>query len=371
MSWKRDAKASEYMHWAKTSSRARFNLATSGLANLRLQDLQVSMDALEITGETGYGYAPLIDALADRFRVDRESVVTAAGTSFANHLAIAALVEPGEEILFESPGYEPLLATARFLGARVKHFQRHFENGFQLTAVEIERQLSPHTKLIVITNLHNPTGVFTDREVLKEIGELARQRNIRVLVDEVYLEMLFEKLPRTAFHLGPDFVVTSSLTKAFGLSGLRCGWILAAPELAKSMWRLNDVFAATPVHTGERLSVLALQQLPGIAERSRAQLDQNRKLLNQFLDGRDDLEVVRPAVGSIMFPRVKGETAEKLIQLLRDKYETSVVPGGFFEMPAHFRIGLGGATEVLSEGLDRIGRALDELKRAQASTTRR
>lgn len=362
MTWKREAKASEYMHWAKTSSSARFNLATSGLANIRLQELQLSLDDLEITGDTGYGYAPLIDALADRYRVDRECVVTAAGTSFANHLALAALVEPGDEILLESPAYEPLLATAQFLGAKVNRFRRRFGNGFQLTAAEIEQQLSLHTKLIVLTNLHNPTGVFTETQALKEIGELAHQRNIRVLIDEVYLEMLFEKAPRTAFHLGPEFVVTSSLTKAFGLSGLRCGWILAQPELAKSMWRLNDLFAATPVHTSERMSVIALQQLPRIAERSRSRLDENRKLLNQFLDGRDDLEVVRPPFGSIMFPRVKGETSDKLIELLREKYETSVVPGRFFEMPAHFRVGLGGDRETLIEGLDRLGSALDELK---------
>ena len=361
-SFQHHTKQSEYMHWAKTSSSAPFNLATSGLENLKLRDLRVSIDDLEITGDSGYGYPPLISALAGRFRVDQDCVVTAAGTSFANHLALAALINPGDEILLESPAYEPLLATAQFLGARVKRFQRKFEDGFQLTAAEIERHLSPHTKVIVMTNFHNPTGVFTDNETLKEIGQLARQRNARVLIDEVYLEMLFEELPRTSFHLGPEFVVTSSLTKAFGLSGLRCGWILAEPALAKSMWRLNDLFAASPVHAGERLSVLALQQLPAIAERSCARLNVNRQLLNQFLDGRDDLEVVRPQCGSIMFPRVRQATADRLIGVLREKYETSVVPGRFFAMPAHFRIGLGGDPEALNEGLDRLGTALDELK---------
>ncbi|HWN08209.1 MAG TPA: pyridoxal phosphate-dependent aminotransferase [Pyrinomonadaceae bacterium] len=362
MTGKRGAMASEYMHWAKTSSRARFNLATSGLANLKLDELRVSLEDLEITGEGGYGYAPLIEALASRYQVDRECVVTAAGTSFANHLALAALVQPGDGILIERPGYEPLLATALFLGAQVKRFQRRFEKQFQLTAAEIEENLSPETRLIVITNLHNPTGVLIDQETLKEIGELARKKNFRVLIDEVYLEMLFQEPPRTAFHLGPEFVVTSSLTKAFGLSGLRCGWILAEPELAKSMWRLNDLFAATPVHAGERLSVVALNQLSEIATQSRHRLDENRTLLNQFLNGREDLEAVRPSHGSIMFPRVREETADKMIGLLRDKYETSVVPGRFFELPAHFRIGLGGDRETLVEGLDRLGRALDEME---------
>ncbi|HEV7798994.1 MAG TPA: pyridoxal phosphate-dependent aminotransferase [Pyrinomonadaceae bacterium] len=358
---RREANASEYMHWAKTRSRARFNLATSGLENLKLQDLQVSLDELEINGEGGYGYPPLLTAIADRYGVDRSSVVTTAGTSFANHLAMAALINPGDEILLESPAYEPLLALAHYLGARVKRFQRRFEDGFRISPAEIERQMSPRTRLIVITNFHNPTGVQTDHQIMKQVGELASSRNARVLVDEVYLEMLFAEPPQTSFHLGNQFIVTSSLTKAFGLGGLRCGWIIAELELAKRIWLLNDLFAATPVHAGERLSVVALKQLPAIARRAQTRLDKHRQMLNQFLDGRDDLEAVRPAFGSIMFPRVKHRTTERLCDLLREKYETSVVPGSFFEMPAHFRIGMGGDSETFVAGLDRLGSALDEL----------
>ncbi|HKG78339.1 MAG TPA: aminotransferase class I/II-fold pyridoxal phosphate-dependent enzyme, partial [Pyrinomonadaceae bacterium] len=158
-----------------------------------------------------------------------------------------------------------------------------------------------------------------------------------------------------------EFVVTSSLTKAFGLSGLRCGWIFAEPELARRMWLLNDLFAATAVHAGERLSVIAMQQLPEIAERSKQLLDQNRQLLNDFLDTREDLEVIRPEFGTVMFPRVRGGTADELCRLLREKYETSVVPGSFFEMPAHFRVGIAGDTDVLKEGLDRLGKTLNEI----------
>ena len=357
----RQAIASDYMHWAKTCSHARFNLATSGLANLKLEELRVSLSDLELTGEAGYGYQPLIRLLADRYRVEADSVVTAAGTSFANHLAMAALIKPGDEVLLESPAYEPLLALARYLGAEVKRFQRRFEDGFKVSAAEIERHLSSNTRLIVLTNFHNPSGVLTDDDTLKEVGEMARKRHARILLDEVYLQMLFAEPPRSAFHLGNQFIVTSSLTKAFGLSGLRCGWILAEPELAARMWLLNDLFAATAVHAAERLSVVALEQLAGIARKAQQRLENNRKLLNQFLDDRNDLEAIRPPFGSIMFPRVKQETSQRLCDLLRDKYETSVVPGSFFEMPAHFRVGLGGDSEILTQGLERLGKALDEL----------
>jgi aspartate/methionine/tyrosine aminotransferase len=357
-----ETRHSEYMHWAKTRSSARFNLATSGLANLSLSELDVSPDDLEITGLTGYGYEPLIHELSERYQVDPVNIVTAAGTSFANHLAMATLINPGDEVLIERPTYEPLLALARYLGAEVRRFDRHYKDGFCIRPDEIEKHVSVRTRLIVLTNFHNPSGVSTDAPLLWEVGEIAKSVGAQVLGDEVYLEMLFEGSPKSAFHLGPEFVATSSLTKAYGLSGLRCGWIFAEAGLTAQMWRLNDLFAATPVHAGERLSVLALQQLGRIASGAKARLDKNRERLNQFLDSRDDLEAIRPDKGSIMFPRVKSGKAEKLFELLREKYETSVVPGRFFEMPDHFRIGLGGGPEVLVEGLTRLGAALDELK---------
>ncbi|HKO63047.1 MAG TPA: pyridoxal phosphate-dependent aminotransferase [Pyrinomonadaceae bacterium] len=355
-------RASEYMHWAKTQSGAKFNLATSGLANLSLSDLKFRLDQLEITGLTGYGYGPLVEQLSARYRVDSRNIVTAAGTSFANHLAMAALIDPGDEVLIERPAYEPILALARYLGAKVRRFDRHFDNGFDVLPEEIEKHTSQRTRLIVLTNFHNPTGVTTDMRSMAEVGELAKAVGARVLVDEVYLEMLFQEKPTSAFHLGPDFIVTSSLTKAYGLSGLRCGWIFAQAGLAERMWRLNDLFAATPVHVGERLSVVALQQLERLGSQAKARLNTNRAALNQFLDARDDLEAIRPEAGSIMFPRIKNGNAEKLFELLLEKYETSVVPGKYFEMPDHFRIGMGGEPEVFVEGLQRLGSALDELK---------
>ncbi len=359
---KRDAKASQYMNWAKTRSRARFNLATSGLDKLELNDLNVSLNDLELTGTDGYGYQPLLEAIAKRLNVHMDSIVTATGTSLANHLAMAAIINPGDEILIEQPSYEPLLALARYLGANIRRFRRRFEDGFAVLPGEIEKNISPNTRLIVITNHHNPSGVLSGEKTLREVGELALRVNARVLVDEVYLESMFDRRPATTLHLGPQFIATSSLTKAFGLSGLRCGWIVAEPELAREIWLLNDLFGVNAAHPAERLSVCAFEQLDRISANAGARLETNRALLNEFLDTRDDLETVRTGSGTIMFPRVRQESSESLCRLLNEKYETSVVPGSFFEMPAHFRIGLGGSTEVLVEGLKRLGKALNELR---------
>jgi aspartate/methionine/tyrosine aminotransferase len=362
MSEGRQVMSSEYMHWAKTHSTARFNLATSGLGNMPLSELSARLEDLELTRGGGYGYEPLQEALAERLNVSVESIVAAIGTSLANHLAMAYLLKPGDEVLIEHPTYEPLLALAEYLGAEVKRFSRRFEEGFRILPDEVARQITPRTRLIVITNLHNPSSVLIDAETLKQIGAIARNVNARVLVDEVYLEALFEKPVRTCFHLGNEFVVTSSLTKAFGLSGLRCGWIVAEPEVAQGIWRMNDLFGVMAAHPAERLSVIALRQLDQISLRAQALLQTNRVLVNQFLDSRNDLEAVRPEFGTTVFPRLKRGTMEQLIAVLRSKYETSVVPGSCFEMPAHFRLGLAGDTETLAAGLERLGAALDELQ---------
>lgn len=349
---------SAYMEWAKTSSHARFNLATSGLANFPLAKLPVELQDLELTGNDAYGYEALQQRLAAKCAVAPGNLVAAAGTSMANHLAMAALLDPGDEVLIEHPTYGLLIDVAEYLGAHVRRFPRRFENNFQIDPSEVQRAITPRTRAIVITNLHNPSGVFTVEAVLKEIGAVALAANAHVLVDEVYLDAAFDRPPRSSFHLGPNFVVTSSLTKAYGLSGLRCGWVLAAPALAARMWRLNDLFGASAAHPAERLSVVALDYLETIAAHSRAVLHTNRALLKNFADSRSDLRAVWPESGAIAFPYF-AKADSKFFTRLRDVHDTSVVPGEFFEMPNHFRIGVGGDTPMVTEGLRRLGLALD------------
>ena len=352
-------KSSAYMEWAKTRSAARFNLATSGLASVMIKEFPLQVEELEITGGD-YGYGPLLERIGRHTGAPTECVVTAEGTSMANHLAMAALLEPGDEVVIEEPTYGLLLDLAHYLGARIKRIARRFENNFELALPEMERAITPATRLVVLTNLQNPTGALISRETLRAIGELAQRAGARVLVDEVYLEMLFETAPPSAFSLGETFVVTSSLTKAYGLSGLRCGWILAAPELAHRIRRLNDLFAATAAHPAERMSVMAFDHLAQFRERARALLATNRAFLDTFLDSRADLECFRPPVGTVVFPRLPTGEPEVFFKLLREKYETSVVPGEFFECPRHFRLGIGGDTAALRTGLERLSAALDE-----------
>lgn len=352
---------STYLEWAKLRSGAKYNLATSGLDGFPLAKLPVKIQDLEISIGGSYGYPQLQERLARKNGVSSECVVAANGTSMANHLAMAALLGPGNEVLIEQPTYEPLLTVANYLGATVRRFPRRFEDGFKLDPREVERHITPHTCLVVVTNLHNPSGARALDSRLREIGQMADRHDAHVLVDEVYLDACFDPQARSAFHLGDNFIVTSSLTKAFGLSGLRCGWVLAPPPLAERMWRINDLFGVIPAHVAELLSVRAFDHLKEIGEYARTRLQTNRPILQRFLDSRRDLKAIRADAGTIAFPQLVSGRVDVLCQLLRERYDTSVVPGHFFEMPGHFRIGIGGKTELLEEGLKRLGQALDEI----------
>ena len=354
---------SPYMQYAKLRSAAKYNLASSGMMSYPLAELPVTIEDLEITGLDMYGYVQLKERVAKLNGVTVDNVVCAAGTSMANHLAFAATLEPGDEALVERPTYELLPTTLEYLGVSVRYFDRRMEDGFRVDPDDVARRMTPKTRLIVLTNLHNPTGALIDDATLRAVGEVARAGNAWVLVDEVYLEAMSEQRPRPAIHLGDHFLVTSSLTKAYGLSGLRCGWVLAAPELVERMWHINDLYGVNAAHAAERLSVIALDNLDRVAERAKNVLAANRPVLDSFLESRAaDIACLRPAFGTVAFPRLLGHNVQELDHLLREKYETGVTPGHFFYAPQHFRIGIGGDPEMTRAAFERLGKALDELR---------
>jgi aspartate/methionine/tyrosine aminotransferase len=351
------------MYWAKMRPKVKYDLALSGILNLPFPELEATIDEIDLNGDNSYGYAPLVDALAAHCDVPRESVVTVSGgTSMANHLAMAAAIEHGDEVLIEQPTYEPLLALAGYFGLKINRFSRSFENDFGVDVEEIARKMTPRTRLIVLTNLHNPSSELIGEETLRNIGDIAHSAGACVLVDEVYLEAMFEAAPRSSVHLGPQFIATSSLTKGYGLSGLRCGWILAEPELAQRMRLLHDVFGAVGPQPSERLSVAALKKLPKFISRAKKILENNRAGLRDFLDSREELVGRLPAFGTTCFARLEKGNVEELWTLLNDKYDTAFVPGRFFEMPQHLRIGMCAEPELFSEGLRHLGAALDEMQ---------
>jgi aspartate/methionine/tyrosine aminotransferase len=349
------------MLWAKTRSGSRFNLASSGMRNLTPEEFPFPASGLALSGPSFYGFPPLRQALAEHAGMGEENIFCSIGTSMANFVAMAALIEPGDEVVIEHPVYDLISNAAGFLQANVKWLPRPESLNYQPDLDALRRTLSPETKLIVLTNLHNPSSAHIDTPTLLEIGRLARAVGARVLVDEVYLDAAFEANPQSAALLGKEFLVTNSLTKVYGLSGLRCGWVAGEASLIEKMWRVSDLFYGVPAHPSELLSILALERLPELKARTRAILDRNRSLVRAFIASRPELECAAMPYGMTVFPRLKGVSVDALCDVLRNRFETTVVPGSFFAQPEHFRLSFGQDTEVVEEGLKRLGLALEEL----------
>jgi aspartate/methionine/tyrosine aminotransferase len=181
------------------------------------------------------------------------------------------------------------------------------------------------------------------------------------LVDEVYLDAAFRRSGRTAALLGNEFIVTNSLTKVYGLSGVRCGWVLAEEDLIRRMWHLNDLFEVNPAHPAECLSVVGFRRMEMLTGRAKRFLAANSQTFRSFLASRRELAGTFPEEGLMAFVRLTRGSVDQLCELLLERYETSVAPGRFFEMPEYFRVGLGNEPPLFSEGVRRLARALDEL----------
>ena len=346
------------MEWAKTRPVPDVDLAGSNILACSLDDLPEAQESLDLSGANDDGYRPLIEAIAARYGVDPARVTTAGGTSGANFLVYAALLEPGDEILVERPGYDPLLGAARMFGARTVRFDRAFEDGFALDPDRVRRAMTPRTKAIVITTPHNPTCVAADGAALDEIGRIAERAGAHVVVDEVYKDVTADPSPPAASR-GDVFITTSSLTKSYGLSSLRAGWVIASPDMSYRIRRARDVVDGTGSIVAERLAVLAFQHLDALYLRARALLARNKALADAFLASRPELEWV-PSPGTIVFPRIKGvDDAGPFVERVMRDHRTALGPGAFFDAPAHFRLGYGGDTAKIREGLARVDAALD------------
>jgi len=352
---------SPYIEWAKVTSAARWNLATSGLPHLSANDIGGWPETPLLTGPNAYGYPPLLERIAAHHRVRPAQVVTATGCSMANFLALAALVEPGDEVLIERPTYDPLLLAASHLGARLVRFDRRAADGFRVDADEVVAAISPRTRVVVLANLHNPSSQQTPNAALARIGDAAARIGAHVIVDEVYLDTVFDAEPGSCVHLGPSFVATGSLTKAYGLSALRCGWVIADDELARAIWRMTDLYGNVQPFAMDLLAVQAFDRLPALRARSRALLDVNRAVFAAWSATRDDLSFDLAPWGTTVCVRPTRMDAEHLCERLRAECDVSVVPGRFFEQPDYIRISLCTDTPVLQEGLRRLNQLLTGL----------
>ena len=298
-------------------------------------------------------------AIAAQCGVPADHVVTAVGSSGANFLALASLVRPGDAVLVEDPGYAPLAAAARLFGAEVIALPRPFARGYAVEPEALAAAITPRTRLVVLTRPHNPTGAVIDLPTLEAIADVAERARVHVLVDEVYLDTLGGASPSPAALVSERFISTSSLTKAYGLAGLRCGWALAAPAVAARMRAARAVVAPAPAPS-QRLALRAFADLALLADRARRIIETNRGRVQRTFASREDVAWVPPAGGTVAFPRLlRVADVDQLVDRLLVEQHTAVVPGRFFGHPQHLRIAFGMGAGELAHGLDAVAAALD------------
>jgi len=355
-----------YLLWAKTRQAAAIDLAGSNLLACTLDDLPGAREAMDIAAPNDNGYGPLVAAIAAHYGTRADRIATAAGCSGANFITIAALVGAGDHVLAERPGYDPLPAACRLMGAEVEFFDRRFEHGYKIDLDDLKTRIKSSTRLLIVSTPHNPSGMELNRDALLALGQMADRAGARVLVDEVYLDaasLVRGDAPTaaSAARLDGPFVVTNSLTKSYGLSGLRSGWMVAPPAIAERLRRTRDVVDNCGSAPADRLAAFAFRCLPALADRTRTLLGGNLDRAKRFLTLHPQLQVAVLPASSVFFPRLGGHTdAEPFVQRLFTQHGVAVAPGRFFDSPAHFRISLAGRTETLEVGLDRIGKALAE-----------
>ncbi len=353
--------ASGYLDWTKHRRPVRYDLARSGVPRFAVERLGLSIAEITDVGPYEDGWLPVMERVAARHDVPPESVVTTHACSMANHLGFAAFVEPGDDVVLETPVYEPLVRLVEYFGARRVPVPRREENAWRLDPDDLRRAITPKTTLVVLSNLQNPTGACDGDGTMVAAAAAADSVGAHVLVDEVYLEFLHAEGARTAARLASNIVATGSVTKAFGLDALRFGWVLAEPELAGRIRRLNDLFSASTAHPSARIAFHALARADEFLSASTALLRRNIETVDAFVRGHERLSWEKPDAGTCGLVRAGGVDIDALTDRLHGEHDVAIVPGRFFEAPDCFRVAWCLEGSELEAGLERIGDTLNAL----------
>jgi aspartate/methionine/tyrosine aminotransferase len=359
----------EYLNWARLheEENVKYPLFGSGVKSLHINDLNklgLKLGDIETAGTVRdhYGMFKLKEFIAGYYKVKSKNVTLTAGTSMAIFLAWSGLIDRGDEVIIEFPCYEPILKGAQALGVNIKRLPRRFSDKFQPDIADVKKLLTKRTKVIYLTSLHNPSGIKVDSKLISEIAKEASKVGAYVVVNEIYLDYLLDKTPPPAFKLADNIITMSSLTKVYGLGWIRGGWILANEELTKQFHNILDYFTGELSYPSQTIALFAFKNISRLRENTRKIVNTNLPIVRDFINSQNLIKWVEPDSGIISFPKLPDKVnAMELINLLKRKYDTLVVPGEFFESPGYIRLGFGCPEPILREGLRRLKLAVGEL----------
>ena len=351
-------------------NRVRFNLAESGVKPLRLEEL---LDPAAL-GDTPLGYPQtsgseeLRELVSDLYPgSDAENVLVTNGTAEANFISVLNLVEPGDDVVVMFPNYMQIWGLARSLKANVKPLPLREENNWRPDLDELAGAVSDKTRLIAICNPNNPTGVMARDDDLREICKIAGKVGAWILADEVYTGAeLGDEPSATLWGWYDRLLVTCGLSKAYGLPGLRIGWVVGPADHMEELWSYKDYTTIGPGALSEKLARVALEpkKRHQILERTQTILRSQLPLVEQWVEEQRGLfSMVRPQAGAIAYLRYNMDVSStELITRLREEKSVLVVPGDHFGMDHYVRIGFGYDRENLAKGLELFSELLETIR---------
>jgi len=343
-----------------------YDIGESAVKTLGVGDLDIDLNDILLRYGYHKGRPDLREIIALFYPgFSPEHIIVTTGASEANFVVAASLLKPGDHVIVEHPNYPSNYEVPRSLGCEVCLYTLKYDNKFRPIAEDLEAKITPQTKLISLTHPNNPTGSKISREELEKIIRFVESRDIFLLFDETYRDMDFKNPLPAAATLSPRVISISSLSKSYGLPGLRTGWLATLDQsVLNAALAVREQVSIANNALSEEIAFRVLSEKDRYVEMAKQRIENNRGIAADWINQQEHFEWVYPEAGVVGFPRIKNHVAvepEKLYRLLAEKYKTFVVPGRCFEMaPVHFRLGFGGEPEKIKIGLNNLNRALEE-----------
>lgn len=350
------------MEWAKESRPVgAYHLAVSGVPSIKdVGEIPGGPFEPRMWGRNYFGHEGLKERIAAMYGATPENILLAQGASQCNFLMAGALLAGGGTAIVETPVYEPILRAVEVWADRVIRLPRRRENGFQPDPDELRTLLTKDTRLIALTDLHNPSQTALDAERLTEIISAAREAGAQVMIDEVFLPMIRRDHRTHGFGYGA--ISINGLDKSWGLDAMRIGWAVAPAEVVQRAYRLNNLLGVNQPYLTEDLAFRILSSEKAVTwmiARAEKAMKDGRALFDEFAAATPQATCV-PTAGGInaVVELPEGTNDREFAERLQREENTVVFPGSFFEYPAALRVSFGGPEKSTREGLARLSRSI-------------
>ena len=345
--------------------RIRFNLSESSVADRKLSDLGLVIPDLTLLyGEHRGGAAMRALIAAEGPGLTADDVLVTSGAAGALFIIATSLLGADDHLVVIRPNYATNIETPRAIGCATTHIDLAFEDGFRIDLDRVAAAVRPETRLISVTCPHNPTGVMCTLAELQALADLAASRGCYLLVDETYRDLSFDGPLPLAASLGDHVIGVSSLSKAYGVPGIRLGWLVTRDKgLQERFLAAKEQISICGSVIDEHIALHVLERRQAILQPILIEMRRRRDLVSAWMAGEELLEWVAPSGGVVCFPRMVREPrggTEGFYRRLLEEHGAYVGPGHWFEMPdTYFRLGYGWPTaDELEGGLAAISAAL-------------